>query len=94
MTEKVHDVVEKVKATAFPALIAVVVFFLVKYYSQQEKMIDTLQDVRTETIKINGIINNLEFKYDQQEKAIDRTIKRLDGYETGLINGNHKNQNR
>lgn len=92
MTEKSQNVIDKIKASAFPALIAVVVFFLIKYYSQQDKMIDTLQDVKTETIKINGVINNLEFKYNQQEKALDRTQHRLDNYEHRLIKDSGKDR--
>lgn len=82
MTERQQSILDKVKAAAFPLLVGLIGFFLIKFYNQQDTMIDKVQEIKSEVIKINGVTNVQEYRLNDLGQRIGRIENRQDYFET------------
>ena len=90
MTERSQGIIDKIKATAFPVLLAIISFFLIQYNQQQKDILKEVRDTHDETIKINGVINLVQYKQNTQTLIDEQQNRRLDNYENHLIKDSNK----
>jgi len=90
MTERSQNIIDNIKASAFPALLAIISFFLIQYNMNQKDVIREMREIHDETIKINGVINLVQYKQSNQNLIDEQQNRRLDNYEQKLINDSNK----